>query len=89
MKEVYEYCFSDADDANVRDKAWANAMDSQSTQVNMEGMGEVVGRETKSDSYEFFYKLRQRQTVDAANGVNEAALALGDPQWYLGTSAQG
>lgn len=83
MKEVYDYCFRDAEDAYSRDKAWADAVNSQSTQANMEGMGEIVGRETRSDNYEFFFKLRQRQTADAANGIDETALALGDPQWYL------
>ena len=83
MKEVYDHCFRDADDAFSREKAWADAMNSQSTQDDMEGMGEIAGRETQSANYEFFCKLRQRQTADAANGINETALALTDPRWYL------
>lgn len=83
MREVYDHCFRHGGDDSSRENAWVDAMNSRASQENMDGMGRLVGREMKSKKYEFFYKLRQRQMADNKLGIDETALALADPQWYL------
>ena len=79
LRAVFDHCFRHPNLKLARDSAWEEMMNSPQSSDDLLAMGELVKREVTARKFEFFYKLRNKYSDNAEQGVSESELAASRP----------